>query len=104
MEETKEVVPDTPPVEPRESIDFKVIYNKQKINVDFALDGTVGELKAHLQNIILVPQAMQKVMIKGLAKDDQTLRSLGVTKGDLLRLNIQKYEISKTCTFQVPKL
>ncbi|KAG7205439.1 hypothetical protein KM043_007431 [Ampulex compressa] len=66
---------------PRESIDFKVIYNKQKINVNFALDGTVGELKAHLQNIISVPQVMQKVMIKGLAKDDQTLRNLGVTKG-----------------------
>lgn len=28
-----------------------------------------------------VPQAMQKVMIKGLAKDDRTLKELGVTKG-----------------------
>ncbi|KAJ8687894.1 hypothetical protein QAD02_023689 [Eretmocerus hayati] len=65
----------------REKIDFKVIYNKKKIDVTFALDGTVGELKAHLQNIISVPQAMQKIMIKGLAKDDQTLRSLGVTTG-----------------------
>jgi protein-disulfide isomerase len=27
-----------------------------------------------------VPPAMQKVMIKGLAQDDQTLRALGVTK------------------------
>ncbi|KAF7386839.1 hypothetical protein HZH66_011291 [Vespula vulgaris] len=40
---------------PQEKIDFKVIYNKQKININFALDG--------------------------LAKDDQTLRNLGVTKG-----------------------
>lgn len=67
---------------PQENIDFKVIYNKQRINVNFPLDGTVAELKAHLQNIISVPQAMQKVMIKGLAKDEQTLRSLGVTKGN----------------------
>ncbi|CAL7939558.1 unnamed protein product [Xylocopa violacea] len=66
---------------PQENIDFKVIYNKQRINVNFPLDGTVAELKAHLQNIISVPQAMQKVMIKGLAKDEKTLRSLGVTKG-----------------------
>ncbi|XP_076656316.1 ubiquitin domain-containing protein UBFD1 isoform X1 [Halictus rubicundus] len=66
---------------PQEKIDFKVIYNKQRINVNFPLDGTVAQLKAHLQNIISVPQAMQKVMIKGLAKDDQTLRTLGVTKG-----------------------
>ena len=66
---------------PKEHVDFKVIYNKQKLDVNFALDGTVAELKAHLQNIITVPQAMQKVMFKGLAKDDQTLRNLGVTKG-----------------------
>ncbi|XP_001605168.1 ubiquitin domain-containing protein UBFD1 [Nasonia vitripennis] len=64
----------------REKIDFKVIYNKKKIDITFALDGTVAELKGHLQNIISVPQSMQKIMIKGLAKDDQTLRSLGVTK------------------------
>lgn len=67
---------------PQENIDFKVIYNKQRINVNFPLDGTVAELKTHLQNIISVPQAMQKVMIKGLAKDEQTLRNLGVTKGN----------------------
>ncbi|KAI4484226.1 hypothetical protein M0804_007682 [Polistes exclamans] len=65
-----------------EKIDFKVIYNKQKINVNFALDGTVAELKTHLQNIISVPHVMQKVMFKGLAKDEQTLRNLGVTKGE----------------------
>ncbi|XP_071571911.1 ubiquitin domain-containing protein UBFD1 isoform X4 [Temnothorax nylanderi] len=64
-----------------ENIDFTVIYNKQKISVNFAFDGTVAELKTYLQKIISVPQAMQKVMFKGLAKDDQTLRHLGVTKG-----------------------
>ncbi|CAL1676523.1 unnamed protein product [Lasius platythorax] len=40
---------------PTENINFTVIYNKQKISVNFALDG--------------------------LAKDDQTLRNLGITKG-----------------------
>ncbi|XP_018303377.1 ubiquitin domain-containing protein UBFD1 isoform X1 [Mycetomoellerius zeteki] len=64
-----------------ENVDFTVIYNKQKISVNFALDCTVAELKTYLQKIISVPQAMQKVMFKGLAKDDQTLRNLGVTKG-----------------------
>lgn len=68
---------------PTENINFTVIYNKQKISVNFALDGTVAELKTHLQKIISVPQAMQKVMFKGLAKDDQTLRNLGITKGNL---------------------
>lgn len=28
-----------------------------------------------------VPQALQKVMFKGLAKDDKTLRDIGITKG-----------------------
>lgn len=65
----------------REKVEFKVIYNKKKIDITFALDGTVGELKEHLQNVISVPQAMQKIMFKGLAKDDQTLRNLGVTTG-----------------------
>jgi len=65
-----------------ENIDFTVIYNKQKIRVNFALDSTVAELKTYLQKIISVPQAMQKVMFKGLAKDDQTLRNLGVMKGN----------------------
>ncbi|XP_066603813.1 ubiquitin domain-containing protein UBFD1-like isoform X1 [Prorops nasuta] len=74
-------IPTTSQDEPREEIDFKVVYNKQKININFAIDGTVGELKTHLQNIISVPKDMQKVMFKGLAKDEQTLRGLGVTKG-----------------------
>ena len=67
----------------RENIDFKVVYNKRKIDVSFDLDGTVADLKTHLQSIISVPAAMQKVMIKGLAKDKQTLRSLGVTNGNI---------------------
>ncbi|XP_043284278.1 ubiquitin domain-containing protein UBFD1-like isoform X2 [Venturia canescens] len=66
---------------PKESIDFKVIYNKRKIDVSFDLDGTIADLKTYLQNIITVPKAMQKVMIKVLARDEQTLRSLGVTNG-----------------------
>ncbi|KAL7302801.1 hypothetical protein TKK_0004840 [Trichogramma kaykai] len=70
----------TPEPDTREKVDFKVIFNKKKIDVSFALDGTVLELKSHLQNIISVPSTMQKIMIKGLAKDAQTLRELGVTK------------------------
>ncbi|XP_049861339.1 ubiquitin domain-containing protein UBFD1-like [Schistocerca gregaria] len=64
-----------------EKVDFKVIYNKTKYDISFGLDSTVGQLKEHLQDVIGVPQAMQKVMIKGLAKDERTLRELGVVKG-----------------------
>lgn len=74
-----------------ENIDFKVIYNKKKIDITFPLDGLVIDLKTHLQKIISVPKEMQKVMIKGLAKDQDTLRSLGVTNG-----KTQFYKNAKT--------
>ncbi|KAK0098827.1 hypothetical protein PV326_002458 [Microctonus aethiopoides] len=66
---------------PSESIEFKIIYNKKKIDITFSLDGTIAELKDHLESIISVPKEMQKVMIKGLAKDQDTLRSLGLANG-----------------------
>ncbi|KAK0163651.1 hypothetical protein PV327_007312 [Microctonus hyperodae] len=64
-----------------ESIEFKIIYNKKKIDITFSLDRTIAELKDHLESIISVPKEMQKVMIKGLAKDQDTLRSLGLANG-----------------------
>ncbi len=64
-----------------EKVEFKVIFNKKKYDVTFPLDSEVGALKAHLQPVINIPPAMMKVMIKGLAKDEMTLRKLGVAKG-----------------------
>lgn len=64
-----------------EKVDFKVVYNKKKFDISFGLDDTVGALKVHLAEIISVPNTMQKIMIKGLAKDEMTLRKLGVTRG-----------------------
>jgi len=64
-----------------EKVDFKVVYNKKKFDINFGLDDTVGALKVHLSDIISVPNTMQKIMIKGLAKDEMTLRKLGVVKG-----------------------
>merc|ERR1712083_902613 len=64
-----------------EKVDFKVVYNKKKYDITFGLDDTVGALKVHLANIIDVPNTMQKVMIKGLAKDEMSLKQVGVVKG-----------------------
>ena len=64
-----------------EMVEFKVVFNKKKYDITFGLDDTVGALKVHLQDIISVPSTMQKIMIKGLAKDEMTLRKLGVIKG-----------------------
>ena len=53
---------------------IKIILESSDINKD------VGALKSHLQPIIEIPPAMMKVMIKGLAKDKDTLAQLGVNK------------------------
>jgi hypothetical protein len=64
-----------------EKVDFKVVFNKKKYDIVFGLDDTVGALKVHLADIISVPSTMMKIMIKGLAKDEMTLRKVGVIKG-----------------------
>lgn len=64
-----------------EDVDFKVIFSKSKYDITFPLDDTVAQLKDHLEVITGVPRTMQKLMIRGLAKDSSTLREAGVTKG-----------------------
>ncbi|CAB4055594.1 Ubiquitin domain-containing protein UBFD1 [Lepeophtheirus salmonis] len=64
-----------------EKVDFKIIYNKKKFDISFGSENTVRELKSHLESIIQIPPAMMKVMIKGLAKDEMSLKELGVSKG-----------------------
>ena len=73
--------PEAAEKENKEKVDFKVVFNKKKFDVTFDLDDTIGALKVHLADIIDVPNTMQKVMIKGLAKDEMTLRQVGVIKG-----------------------
>ncbi|XP_039265368.2 ubiquitin domain-containing protein UBFD1-like isoform X2 [Styela clava] len=69
-----------------ESVTFKVIFNKNKHDVKWELDKTVLSLKNHIQTLTNVAPAMQKLMFKGLAKDEKTLRELGVTKGSKMML------------------
>lgn len=68
-----DVVADTP------SVEFTIIHNKDKYVVSMPLSSTIGQLKNKLVDMIGVPSKMQKIMIKGLAKDDQTLESLNVS-------------------------
>lgn len=64
-----------------EMLELKIVFNKKKYDITFDVEETVGALKSHLQDIIGVPSTMQKIMIKGLAKDEMTLKKLGVVKG-----------------------
>lgn len=59
-------------------IKFVVIHNKIKYTVSMLPSSTIRQLKDKLFDIIGISSQVQKIMIKGLAKDDQTLESLNV--------------------------
>ncbi|XP_034235867.1 ubiquitin domain-containing protein UBFD1-like [Thrips palmi] len=87
VSETASFRPRSPEHSPNiEDVDFKVIFSKSKYDITFPLDDTVAQLKDHLEIITGVPRTMQKLMIKGLAKDSFTLREAGVTKGSKIML------------------
>lgn len=65
-------------------INFKVIYKKKKYDISLSPDTDIATLKTHLQPIIDIPRETMKVIIKGLAKDEMTLKFLGVTNGSKL--------------------
>ncbi|PRD23044.1 UNVERIFIED_CONTAM: Ubiquitin domain-containing protein UBFD1 [Trichonephila clavipes] len=67
--------------EAKELVDFKLIFNKKKHDICFPLDENILALKKHFESLIGVPASMQKVMYKGLCKDDKTLREVSITKG-----------------------
>lgn len=72
-EAASDAIDDSPPVE------FTIVHNKDKYTVSMPLLSTIGQLKDKLVDMIGVPSTNQKIMIKGLAKDDQTLESLNVS-------------------------
>lgn len=98
------IIDNSPPVE------FTVIHNKDKYAVSMPLSSTIEELKNKLVDIIKVPNKMQKIMIKGLAKDDQTLESLNVNSSskimvvgsklaDIVAISVATVEVCKITIF-----
>ncbi|XP_012825555.1 ubiquitin domain-containing protein UBFD1 isoform X1 [Xenopus tropicalis] len=66
---------------PKEYVEFKVIWNKNKYDVKLPLDTTGASLKQKIHSLTGLPPAMQKVMFKGLLPEDKTLREIKVTNG-----------------------
>lgn len=83
---TSEPIEDTDLCEIPEQIEFTVVFNKAKHDITFAYDATVADLKAHLERICGVQQSAQKLIIKGMAKDNMTLRQSGIVKGGKVML------------------
>lgn len=71
---------------PAESIEVKVIYNKNKYDVSATSETTIAEFKEQLQALLGVPDSMQKLMYKGLLQDNHTFKTAGVTKGAKIML------------------
>ena len=46
-------------------ITFKLVFNKEKLDIIWNANDSVLSLKKHIQNIVGVPPAMQKLMFKG---------------------------------------
>uniref|UniRef100_A0A0B6ZHB9 Ubiquitin-like domain-containing protein n=2 Tax=Arion vulgaris TaxID=1028688 RepID=A0A0B6ZHB9_9EUPU len=64
-----------------EKVDFCVIFKKEKHEVSFPVNQTVAKLKTHIEKLTGVPATLQKIMYKGLARDDVTLQDLKVVSG-----------------------
>ncbi|XP_023672331.1 ubiquitin domain-containing protein UBFD1 isoform X2 [Paramormyrops kingsleyae] len=65
----------------KETVDLKIIWNKNKYDLKIPLDGTGANLKERIHSLTGLPPAMQKVMYKGLLPEDKTLREIKVTNG-----------------------
>ena len=55
-------------------IDVKVVWNKTKYDVVVRPEETVHDLKTKMHELTQLPPAMQKIMFKGLCKDDRSMK------------------------------
>lgn len=64
-----------------EKVTFTLIYSKTKHTITWPLNSTISSLKLHIHSLTKVPPAMQKLMYRGMLKDNKTLSESGVTNG-----------------------
>lgn len=63
-------------------VTFKLQFGKTCTDVSMPVSATVGDLKEQAQQLLGIPPAMQKLLIKGSMKPDATtLQDAGVKKG-----------------------
>eukprot|EP00123_Amoebidium_parasiticum_P021220 comp6364_c0_seq1/m.2157 comp6364_c0_seq1/g.2157 ORF comp6364_c0_seq1/g.2157 comp6364_c0_seq1/m.2157 type:complete len:252 (-) comp6364_c0_seq1:19-774(-) len=70
-----------------EKVNFKLVFNKVQYDVTLSLNDTVGTMKKKFQEMTGVPAMMQKVMYKGMLKEDgKTLREVQMKDGAKIML------------------
>ncbi|KAJ8970155.1 hypothetical protein NQ317_003317 [Molorchus minor] len=80
-EPSESKIPKTDLKEKQFDIEVKVIFNKKKYDVSVSPSLTISEFKKQLQDLLGVPDSMQKLMFKGLLQDNQTISGSGIIKG-----------------------
>lgn len=94
-------------MEMESDVRFTVTYNKQPVEVSFdSLDAaTVGDLKRRLAELTGVPIENQKLMLKGMLKDDsKTLAQVGVKEGaKVMMVGVSRDERQKVEALAAPK-
>jgi hypothetical protein len=96
-----------------DQLNLVVIYKKQPYSVLTSSDETIQQLKEKLESLTLVPIANQKLMLKGLLKDNTaTLSQAGITNNTKLMLigstvdevkDVQKSAPESKLPFERPK-
>lgn len=77
----------TPAADPGPEVKFKLVYNKTNYEIVMGENRSIRELKDHIETLTKLPRAMQKLMFKGLVKDDtKTLKELKVVKNSKMML------------------
>jgi hypothetical protein len=76
---------DTPPADGPD-VSFKVSYLKKMFDVSMPETAQVSDLKRRLSELCGVEAKLQKVMFKGVLKDDVTLREAKIAKGSKLMM------------------
>jgi len=70
-----------------EVVKFTVNYKKQNVEIEFGVDQTLGALRLEIAKLTGVAAGLQKLMYKGMMKDDaKTLRDLNVKDGAKMML------------------
>lgn len=73
---------DTEPAPDVTTVKFKVQYGKSAVEVEKPTTTTVGDLKKEVETTLGIPPEYQKLMFKGMLKnDDDTLEQVGLKSG-----------------------
>eukprot|EP01111_Echinosteliopsis_oligospora_P006047 TRINITY_DN2001_c2_g1_i1.p1 TRINITY_DN2001_c2_g1~~TRINITY_DN2001_c2_g1_i1.p1 ORF type:complete len:286 (+),score=112.30 TRINITY_DN2001_c2_g1_i1:67-924(+) len=65
-----------------EEIAFTVVFKKQTFPITYGAERTVGDLRIEIAKVTGIPAGLQKLMLKGMLKNDsETLSAAGIKNG-----------------------